>query len=442
MLYAAPWNAYAFIILPLGVVLPTYYAEATLADMVAIGLVSGIARLFDAFTDPFIGYISDRTHTRLGARKPWILLGSFIACVSIFFLFQPPPDAGITYYAVFSIALYLGFTMFDIPHKAWYTEVTTDYNDRSRLASYVAIFTAMGSLLFWIVPIALSPFTGTTEIGGESLEAIAWLFIIVLPLSILGAVVYVPNGRTVSATNTGFREVFASVKSNKPFLRFVGAMGLWAFGQGVHFSLVFLIMRDYLGLGEQFAVLMIISSVIQLFAMPLWAKLMNRFSKHRTWAFSWAFGALWTPLLLLFEPGSAPFWPVLGFMLIGSAINAASWIAPRAVLGDVIDYDILRTKTNNAGKYFSVNTLLDKMMIGVGVGFSFPILSLFGYEIGGENDSLAIFGLLFCYLGLPLFTHVGAAAILWNFPIDARRHAIIKKRIDQLTERNEIVMGN
>ena len=169
---------------------------------------------------------------------------------------------------------------------------------------------------------------------------------------------------------------------------------------------------------------------------------MNRFSKHRTWAFSWGFGALWSPLLLLFEPGSAPFWPVLIFMLISAAVNAASYIGPRAVLGDVIDYDILRSKTNNSGKYFSFNTLLDKSLIGIGVGFAFPILALFGYEIGAENDSFANFGLLLCYIGIPLFTHLGAAAILWNFPIDARRHAIISKRIDQLTERNEIALSH
>src|SRR3954469_11681804 len=85
-LYAAPWCAYAFIMLPLGVVLPTFYAETTLATMAAIGIVTGICRLFDAITDPVIGYLSDRTHSALGARKPWIIAGSVITCAAIFFL--------------------------------------------------------------------------------------------------------------------------------------------------------------------------------------------------------------------------------------------------------------------------------------------------------------------------------------------------------------------
>ena len=442
VLYAAPWNAYAFIMLPLGVVLPTYYAENTLASMAAIGFVSGISRLFDAMTDPLIGYFSDRTRSRIGARKPWIIIGGAITCVAIFFLFRPPEDAGITYYAVCSISLYLGFTLFDIPHKAWYAEITVDYNDRSRIATYVAIFTVAGSILFWVVPVALSPITGTTAIGPESFELIAWMFIIVLPLSIVGAVVFVPNGRTVISDDTDFRTLMSSIKRNKPFWRFLSAVSLWGVGQGMAFSLVFIVMRDYLGLREQFPIMMIFFFIVQFASMPIWNVIMKRYGKHRPWAFSWGFGAIWSLGILFFEPGSAPFYPALGLMLVSAFVNSASYIAPRAVLGDIIDYDMLRSKTNNSGKYFSFNTLLDKSLIGLGVGFTFPILSLFGYQIGAENDSFATFGLLFCYLGFPLITHVAAAGILWNFPIDRQRHAIIRRRLDQLVIRKEIVVGD
>ena len=440
VLYAAPWNAYAFIMLPLGVVLPTYYAEATLASMAAIGAVSGISRLFDAVTDPLIGYLSDRTRSRFGPRKPWIILGGAVTCVAIFYLFQPPPDAGIGYYAAASFALYLGYTLFDIPHKAWYSEVTADYDDRSRLATYVAVFTVLGSILFWVVPIALSPITGTTAIGPESFTTIAWLFLAVLPLSIVGAVLFVPNGRTVETQATGLSEVFRSIRRNKPFLRFLSAVSLWGIGQGMYFSVVFIVMRDYLGLGEQFAAMMIFFFLVQFASMPVWAKIMGRYGKHRSWAVSWGFGAVWSLTILLFEPGNAPFWPVLGMILVSAAINGASYIAPRAVLGDIIDYDVLRTRVNNSGKYFAFNTLLDKALIGIGVGVTFPVLSLFGYQIGGANDDWANFGLLVCYLGIPLGTHLLAAAMLWNFPIDRRRHGIIRRRIDLLVARHVIDM--
>jgi Na+/melibiose symporter-like transporter len=441
LLYAAPWNAYAFIMLPLGVVLPAYYAESTLASMAAIGFVSGASRLFDAVTDPVIGYLSDRTRSRFGPRKPWILLGSIVTCVSIFFLFQPPPDAGIAYYATASFALYLGYTLFDIPHKAWYSEVTADYDDRSRIAGYIAICTVLGSILFWVVPVALSPITGTTAIGPESFTAIAWIFIVVLPLSIFGALAFVPQGRIAVTADPGVRAALAAFRRNKPFWRFLAAVSIWGIGQGMSFSVVFLVMRDYLGLGEQFPIMMIVFFLVQFASMPVWTKIMMRFGKHRSWAISWGFGALWSPLILFFEPGSAPFWPALGLMTVSAAINGASYIAPRAVLGDIIDYDVLRSKANHSGKYFSINTLLDKSLIGLGVGVAFPLLGWFGYEIGGVNDTRANIGLLLCYMGIPLVTHLTAAALLWNFPIDARRHGIIRRRIDQLAARQQIALS-
>jgi GPH family glycoside/pentoside/hexuronide:cation symporter len=263
----------------------------------------------------------------------------------------------------------------------------------------------------------------------------------VLPLSIVGAVLFVPNGRTVSVDDPGLGALLKSLKRNRPFWRFLAAVSLWGIGQGMSFSVVFIVMRDYLGLGEQFAVMMIVFFIVQFVSMPVWAKIMMRYGKHRSWALSWGFGALWSPLILLFEPGSAPFWPALALMTVSAAVNGASYIAPRAVLGDIIDYDLLRSRCNNGAKYFSFNTLLDKSLIGLGVGVTFPMLSAFGYEIGKANDAKATFGLLFCYLGVPLFTHMAAAALLWHFPIDARRHAIIRRRIEQLTQRGEIVVG-
>jgi len=435
LLYALPWNAYAFIMLPLGIVLPTYYAEATLASATSIGFVSGIARIFDAVTDPLIGYASDRTRSRWGKRKPWIVVGSVVTCVAILFLFRPPHDAGIAYYAFASFALYVGYALFDIPHKAWFSEVTVDYADRSRIASYVAIFTVLGSILFWVVPLALSPWTHTTAIGPESFDAIAWLFVLVLPLSIAGAVTAVPAGQPLASQSPDLKSLARSIRRNRLFWRYLSAAAIWGLGQGMSFSVVFLVMRDYLGLGERFGILMIAFFVIQFASMPVWARIMNRWGKHRAWAFSWGFGALWSLLLLAFAPGSAPFWPMLGLMSVSAFVNAASYIAPRAVLGDIVDYDILVSRQNSSGNYFAFNTLLDKALIGVGVGLAFPLIGAFGYQIGGHNDALATFGLLFCYLGVPLVTHSTAAAILWNFPLDARRHAIVRARIEQRARR-------
>jgi Na+/melibiose symporter-like transporter len=107
-----------------------------------------------------------------------------------------------------------------------------------------------------------------------------------------------------------------------------------------------------------------------------------------------------------------------------------------AVLGDVSDYGTLKSGRSNTGNYFAMQSVLQKANMGIGAGIAFPLLALFGYQLGGENSGSAVFGLVLAYIILPAVTSVIAAAILWNFPLDARRHGIIRKRLDALALRS------
>ncbi|MEQ9463002.1 MAG: MFS transporter, partial [Haliea sp.] len=129
------------------------------------------------------------------------------------------------------------------------------------------------------------------------------------------------------------------------------------------------------------------------------------------------------------------FLPVMLLVIVTAFINSASYIAPMALLGDISDYGTLKSGSNNTGNYFSIQALLQKGTMGVGAGIAFPLLALFGYELGVDNQGVALWGLHTTYIIIPAVTSVAAAAILWNFPIDARRHAIIRRRLEQLAIR-------
>jgi GPH family glycoside/pentoside/hexuronide:cation symporter len=91
--YAIPAMAIAFINLPAAIVLPTFYVEHTAATLTGIGVVNLLRWWFDAATDPVVGYLSDRTRTRWGKRKPWMLAGALVSSVATFMLFRPSPEA-------------------------------------------------------------------------------------------------------------------------------------------------------------------------------------------------------------------------------------------------------------------------------------------------------------------------------------------------------------
>jgi Na+/melibiose symporter-like transporter len=440
-LYALPTLPLALVILPIGIVLPAFYAGNTTATLAAIGAIAFASRAFDAFTDPLIGFLSDRTRTPIGGRKPWMLAGAIIAAFSLFQLFTPDSSSGIVYYTVWSFAVYTGFTLIDIPMRAWGIELCVNYDERSRISTYVTTFTVLGSVTFWLALILQYPITGTTELTAGVFRAIGWVFAFLLPALIILAVIRVPNGDPVSNDSPTLKDMISSFRGNRPMWRFVTAYALWATGNGIFTVTFYIFMMEYMKLGPQFAFLMLTYFGVQVLSMPVWLKIMYRFGKHRSWSVSFALQASLPWLVLLLEPGPAAFIPALVITAILALVAGGILVVPMALLGDIVDYDILKTGVNRAGNYFAINTLMQKFGMGAGMGIGLPVIAAFGYQSGVEITGLVKFGLIFTYLGLPTVFGLTAAAVIWGFPIDARRHGIIRRRLEQRTARNLAATG-
>ena len=230
LIYSLPAMSISLFILPMNIVIPAFYAANTTATLTGIGLVAGFARLFDAITDPLIGYFSDSTKGRLGPRKPWLLAGAALGTISVYFLFQPPPEAGLFYYVVASTGVFLGFTLFEIPNRAWGLELSHDYVQRTRISTYLAFFFAVGSLVFWVIPVAMSPWTGSTAITPVAMSGIAWFFVILFPLSTIVSVVYVPQAAQLTESGANLRSLIQSIRINKPLLRYCAVILFWGIG--------------------------------------------------------------------------------------------------------------------------------------------------------------------------------------------------------------------
>jgi Na+/melibiose symporter-like transporter len=122
--------------LPIALYIPAFYSENLGLSLAAVGALIALSRLTDVFTDPMIGILSDRWQTRFGRRKPWILVGTPLKLLSLWMLFVPDSpvslavwqalggSAGVTnvYLFVWISALYLGFTLVDLPYRAWGAE--------------------------------------------------------------------------------------------------------------------------------------------------------------------------------------------------------------------------------------------------------------------------------------------------------------------------------
>ncbi len=431
ILFAFPALPHAFVALPLNIVIPAFYASHTSVTLLQIAWVTTMSRLLDVPLDLSMGFLSDRTKTRIGRRKPWVLAGALVCAISIFFLFQPPKDANFVYYGVWSFLLYFGFTLFEIPRQAWTAEISRDYVQRSRINTWVAIFNVAGSLVFWLMPLALLSLTGTTAITGTAMSGIAWLYAALMPIGIIVAVLFVPTGVPSAERLATLWQIWHSLKTNRVIWRYYSAISAWGFGQGCYLAVIIIFLSDYMKLAAYFPFLMMAFFAVQIVAMPFWQRAIVRYGKHRVWVFSLVFDALTRPLILLFAPGGAAIVPLFVIGAISAFLNAPANIAPGAILGDVVDYDLMKSRVNKAGNVFAFNTLLIKATMAVGSGAAFWMLAQFNYQVGKDNSSSANIGLLIAYLVFPAIMYFVTSALAWNFPIDARRHGIIRRKIER-----------
>lgn len=433
-IFAFPSLPHAFVILPLNIVIPTFYATHTTVTLAQIAFFTTFTRILDAVFDPLIGYLSDKTKSPLGRRKPWVLAGGILCSIGIFFLFRPPATADFIYYGAWSFLVYFGFTLFEIPRSAWSAELSREYTQRARISTYMATFSVAGSLVFWVVPLLLYKVTGTTEITGTATATIAYLYALLMPAGIILAILLVPAGPKVDGKSPTFREISSAVRNNKPFWLYAAAIGLWGLGQGASLSSMMIFLTDYMKLGALFPILMVVFFVVQVAAMPFWYKVIARYGKHQVWSTTMIAGLFLRPAILLFDPGTDATVPMLVLTALMAFLGTTANITPSAVLGDIIDYSLLKTKTNNAANFFAINTLIIKATMALGTGLAFYTLDIFNYKVGGPNDGTAMAGLMGTYLVFPIVVLFLSALVVARFPLTSRRHGIIRRRIERRAE--------
>ena len=148
LIYASPAFAGSALALPIFVFMPKFYSDDVGAPLGFIAFAIAFARSFDAITDPMMGWISDRTKTRWGRRRPWLAVGAPLAAVAAFALFSPPNDlttvtAAWWFLGAFSL-YFLFHTIYEIPYLALGSELSMDYHERSSLFGWRTAIALVG----------------------------------------------------------------------------------------------------------------------------------------------------------------------------------------------------------------------------------------------------------------------------------------------------------
>jgi len=437
LIFSLPTIPTVLLLAPLGAVLPAFYAEHADISLATIGIALILTRLFDAITDPLIGFLSDRTRTRFGPRKPWVLAGGILVMICAHNLFAPPTDAGMIYYLFWSACGYLAWTMIFIPYTAWASELSGDYHEKTRIFTYRGIVGAVGGLIFALSPLVLSPITGTTSMNGQVLELFAWALIVLTPICVGTMLIWGPNRDAIPQKKTASFKIFLnSLTSNRLMWRFMTVSILGGLALGIQISLSFLVLDNYLKIGQYFSYVAGVAMISSIFSLPIWMFVLKKFGKHKPWAIALMSQIVVLPVMLMLEPGESSFLPFLIIAAFTGFMGAGIPIIAPSVLSDLLDYQALKSDANLSGSYFSFLSFLGKSYLALSGGAGFYIISQFGYDAAKQtNDPTAVLALIYAFAGVPALLGIIGGLLLWRFPLTEKRQTIIRRRLESRAAR-------
>jgi len=421
--YGLPSLPTTILTFPLFVLLPTFYAQDLGLGLGLVGAVLLGSRIWDAVSDPLVGILSDHINTPWGRRRPWMIAGTPLALISLWFLLVPGEGVGGGYLLGWTIALYIGGTMILIPYNAWGAEISGHYHERARVTSFREIFVLVGGITAAVLVAVLQ------SDRAEALRITALIVVVTLPISVAIAVRFVPDQPKSLEQRLTFSRARAAVRSNKPFQRLVAAFFLNSLANGFPITLFLLFVQHNLRADDtMLSWILGAYFVMALVSVPFWLVLSKRFGKHRVWTLAMILVCaffIWVPLL-----GEGDAWWLLTISLFTGFGLGADLVLPPAMQADVVDLDELRHREKRTGVFFAVWSIALKLSLALAAGIAFPILEWVDFQrVVGDNLPGALLTLAILYAIVPVIFKVAAIALMWRFPLTAAKQAQIRRLI-------------
>jgi len=426
--YSAPRIAFGIMGTLFGVYLMKFATDVLLIAPAVMGGMLAVARLWDGFTDPLIGYLSDRTKSRFGRRRIWMFWAAIPMGIGLVGVWSPPAMLDATWIAVWLLVAILLYetaaTAFFVPHGALGMELSPNYHERTRLFGY--------SHMIGIFGVAAGLIALNMMHNAEDKRAFAIILSVisgsVIAVLVLWTTYLLPERLDYQGRGTAnpFKS-FADVFRNKHARLLLVVYGIETFGVST-LGILAAYSADYVVKMDSLAIILLVFQLPQFIFAPLWIRLSKTFGKRNLWVgatilSSVSFGCL-------FFAGAHDDMLVylcVGFAGLGAGAGA---VIPPSIKADVIDYDEYLTHERKEGTYLAVWNLVRKIsgsITAVIVGFT---LQFVGFEPNVEQTEtvkVTIQGLLAL---MPACCYLLGAVLLFRFSFNEKEHAEVRKELE------------
>ncbi len=415
-----------------------YYTDVLGLSPSTAGWVFGAAVVWDALIDPVMGALANRTRSRWGRYRPFLLFAAIPLAAAWALLFLPSGFQG-GRLIVFTFGTHLVFrtvyTIASMPYLALSAAMTEDSGERSSLAAYRLIFQAFAGVLAAFGTLKL-----VDSVGGGQLGWFWTGLIYGAAAATLMVLVFITAREAVVGDALKIRPSFADMarllRANVAFwlvcIAFlIGSVGFVFFNKSLPYWVKY-------GLGiENFGPFLGVLAIAITLTIPLWAWLARRSSKRI--AFLTGSGVSFLACVgLWFAPETKGGWmPLVALLGVGNGgVILSSW----AMMPDTVEYGEFRTGTRGEGAVFGFVSFVQKAALGVAAGALGEALDLVGYRANEIQSGETLAAMKVMMVGIPAAFYIVAATFILFYPLDGRTHGRLVKilkyrraKIDKLT---------
>jgi GPH family glycoside/pentoside/hexuronide:cation symporter len=434
--YSLPPLGLGFMFMLVSLLLLKFSTDVLLIAPAAMGTIFMVGRLWDAVSDPLAGYLSDRTRSRWGRRRPFMALSALPIGLTFWMMWAPPAslEGGglVAWMACAVLGFYSAMTLMIVPHTSLGAELTTSYHDRTRVFGVRQVAWNLGT---FVTLFAMFEFTRSSDprsLAGNLALAAALATALLIVFSVWRVRERADfAGRGGTNPYAAFADVLANPHARLLlFVFFVESMGGATVGVlTIYFSEYVLATPDWTVwyIGAYF-----VSATL---SIPLWVPLSRRTGKKKLWFFSMIGTGLGFGSCFLLAEGMT--WQLVGIAtLLGMAAGCGNVVAP-SIQADIIDWDEHATRERKEGAYFAAWNFVYKSATGLTLGLTGFVLQAAGFEPNAVQSEGARFAIRSLYSLFPLVCYGLGAFLFLGFSFNEKEYAAVRRDIDSRAPSSE-----
>lgn len=426
--YGAGTGGIAILLNAVTVYFPALMATVLGQSPATAGLLLTLSKLYDIIADFVIGDASDRTNTRWGRRRPYLLAGAIIGSLSFFLIFTPPSLNGpfvVAYMAIMLVIYSTGYSLFAVPYTAMVAEMTDDYDERTRLMSFRTFFSAAGQLLALAGAAALVKYGGEGEAGYRLMGGALGAVIAAALLWSFFGTAKAPYVERAKTPRIKVSEQIRMIGENKQFLIYISAKFLQFISLASVTSTGLLFKLNVLKIGYEGQIqLSVVQNLVMAASMPAWVWLGKKYGKRPCYMFALGLNGVIYLSWLFTGPGITPVEVMGRGVLLGIAAGGVILMA-LSMLPDIMEYDRRLHGVRREGLFSSLYAITEKVGYAIGPAAIGLYLAASGYISTTKGKLVqqgpdAVTALYVCNAVIPAAAMFGSIALMMFYKLDKK----------------------